>query len=389
MQRCFVMMPFDPHHRPTYEKAIRPAVEDGGLECLREDEHRGIGEIVRDIRQHIQGASICVADLTGLNPNVVYETALAHAAGIPVILITQDDVKSLPFDIRNLRTIQFTASDEGYGQLRGALKETIQSVLASPETPLHYLEEMFVPSSLEPAVSVFVVAASPLSWRRAAHRTGGFRKLQGTMSDHLGIRGLIQAFGGIYGLDKLPDLVDPDDYDNRVIEEEAMNLFLVGSPKVNRWTGLLLDKFYEQWRPRLRFKAEADSPDLRNVRVMVEKDGSRYFPDVIYPPDDNRFKKDFGLLIRGPYPGRPRNMVLILAGRSSLGTEAACCAATHPKHVQELKERLSLYRVELADHSIPFYAVVAMERRGKPGVPDVYERANLRICDVHPFERVC
>jgi hypothetical protein len=82
-------------------------------------------------------------------------------------------------------------------------------------------------------------------------------------------------------------------------------------------------------------------------------------------------------------------MVLILAGRSSLGTEAACCAATDPKHVQELKERLRLYRVELADHSIPFYAVVAMERRGKPSVPDVYERANLRICDVHPFERVC
>ena len=46
--------------------------------------------ILADIVQGIEGATIVVADLTDLNPNVFYEVGIAHALQKPVILLTQD-----------------------------------------------------------------------------------------------------------------------------------------------------------------------------------------------------------------------------------------------------------------------------------------------------------
>ncbi len=79
----------------------------------------------------------------------------------------------------------------------------------------------------------FVVAVSPLSWREAAKVGGGFKKLRRTCSDHVGIRGLIQAFGLIFGLDRLPDLLNPGDYVDQVVRDTAANIYCIGSPKAN------------------------------------------------------------------------------------------------------------------------------------------------------------
>ena len=59
-----------------------------------------------------------------------------------------------------------------------------------------------------------------------------------------------------------------------------MHLYSIGSPKANRWTGLLMDAFFERWEPRLEFTADPDSHDLRNVYVMVRQDGLPYTPPV-------------------------------------------------------------------------------------------------------------
>ena len=51
-----------------------------------------------------------IADSSGRNLNVFYEIGLAHAIGVPVILITRssDDV---PFDLRHRREINRVRSD--------------------------------------------------------------------------------------------------------------------------------------------------------------------------------------------------------------------------------------------------------------------------------------
>ena len=60
-----------------------------------------------------------VADLTGLNANVMYELALRHAAAKPLILITQDNLDDLPFDIDHERVIQWENTVKGRPRIAG------------------------------------------------------------------------------------------------------------------------------------------------------------------------------------------------------------------------------------------------------------------------------
>lgn len=50
---------------------------------------------------------LVVADMTDLNPNVMYEVGLVHGMNTPIIMITQD-VEGLPFDLRSYRALDYS-----------------------------------------------------------------------------------------------------------------------------------------------------------------------------------------------------------------------------------------------------------------------------------------
>jgi hypothetical protein len=382
---CFVMMPFAEVFNPVLEEAIRPAIEACHLRAVRADELVEPGGIPDQIRKGITESLTCIADLTGLNRNVVYEVALAHAQGKSVILVTQDSPQSLPFDLRHFRVLKYAPTREGRQKLRETLALSLSAVIGAPESPTRYLEEMLVPRSLGSREGPFVVAASPLSWREDAKLGGGFTKLRRTCSDYVGIRGMIQAFGLIFGLDRLPDLLNPGDYVDQLVRENAVNLYCIGSPKANRWSGLLLEDFFKRWHPRLEFKPDPASIDLRNIRVMIEINGNPYKPNSFGPKDTDPFIRDFGVLVRGPHPADPNYVLMVMAGRSSLGTEAVCRAATDPRHIAEIKRRLQHERVDLSDHKQGFYVVVTMDLDMTEG--GTYEAilSSFEIAEVHAF----
>lgn len=385
---CFIMMPFAEEFNPVFEDAIRPAVEACNLHAVRADQILAPVAIADDIRKAIADSLMCIADLTNLNRNVVYEVALAHAQGKPVILVTQDSPEFLPFDLRHFRVLRYAATREGYEKLRETLGLSLSAVIGAPESPTRYLEDMLVPRSLGSREGPFVVAVSPLSWREAAKLGGGFMKLRRTCSDHVGIRGMIQAFGLIFGLDRLPDLLNPGDYADQVVQDNAANLYCIGSSKANRWSGLLLEDFFRRWYPRIEFKADPKSADLRNIRVMIEINGNPYKPNSFGEKDTDPFIRDFGVLVRGPHPADPNYVLMVMAGRSSLGTEAVCRAATDPTHIAEIKRRLEHDRLDLSDHKQGFYVVVTMDR-------DMRERgtyeailSSFEIAEVHALRHV-
>jgi hypothetical protein len=70
---------------------------------------------------------------------------------------------------------------------------------------------------------------------------------------------LIQAFGLVFGLKRLPDLLNPGDYVDAVARENPVNLYCIGSPKANRWTGIMLEDFFQRWKPKLEYKADPKS----------------------------------------------------------------------------------------------------------------------------------
>ena len=275
---CFVMTPHRERFTTVIETAIRPAVESTNLRCVVSQDSVGPGKIPDQIADDIGRATMCIADLTGNNRNVIYEVAIAHERKKPVILITSGSLDDIPYDLHQFRTFTYDDNDSGLAKLRRTLVRSIGEALETPGPPTELLRQMLVPASLGTDPQPFVIASNPLSWREAAKRGGGFKMLRSTGADHVGIRGLIQAFGSIYGLNRLPDLLNPDDYEDEVATESPMHLYSIGSPKANRWTGLLMDAFSEKWEPRLEFAADPDGRDLRNVHVMVRQDGLPYTP---------------------------------------------------------------------------------------------------------------
>ena len=58
---CFVVMPFRSLFESEYERVIRPAIEEAGLECVRGDEIYTEQDIVQDIWKSIRQARVIVA----------------------------------------------------------------------------------------------------------------------------------------------------------------------------------------------------------------------------------------------------------------------------------------------------------------------------------------
>ena len=126
----FVLSPFQDTFNTIYGDHIRPTIEKvGGLRCLRADDIYDNRPIIEDIWRYINESTILISELTGRNPNVFYETGIAHTVGKEVILITQsmDDV---PFDLKHLRCIVYDYTPRGIQNLEGNLMSTILQILA-------------------------------------------------------------------------------------------------------------------------------------------------------------------------------------------------------------------------------------------------------------------
>lgn len=147
-----------------------------------------------------------LVDITGCKRNVLHEIGFAQALGKPLVLLTQDQPSEAAFNIRGLRMLRYEEKD------LGSLERSVAVALLEATSPNETLRMMLVPSSLGRPTreSWFVIAASPLSWRRATHRHGGYHKLRRTASDYVGVRGILQAFGLLYDFDTLPDNIDPE-----------------------------------------------------------------------------------------------------------------------------------------------------------------------------------
>jgi len=126
---CFVLMPFKPEFNRIYENILQPAIREAGLNPLRADEIFSPTPIVEDVWAHIARSRLIIADVTDKNPNVFYELGLAHAIGIPVIIITQNK-EDVPFDVAYIRYLIYTDNEVGWRKLQKDLTKAVSSIIA-------------------------------------------------------------------------------------------------------------------------------------------------------------------------------------------------------------------------------------------------------------------
>lgn len=136
---CFVVMPFNTLFQTEYDKIIQPALQELNVRCIRGDEIYSKQRIVDDIWNSIRSCRFVLAELTGKNPNVLYEIGLAHAIGKPVIILTRN-AEDVPFDLKALRYLFYDVNDPFWGDnLKIGIQSLVKKVLENPGIEV-YLE---------------------------------------------------------------------------------------------------------------------------------------------------------------------------------------------------------------------------------------------------------
>jgi hypothetical protein len=114
---CFIVMPFSQEWSADVHRILARACEAAGVRPVRGDDLFTPTDILEDIWQSINAADFVIADITGRNPNVLYELGIAHTLAKPVLILSKE-AADIPIDLATRRVIL-------YGQKADAWREDL------------------------------------------------------------------------------------------------------------------------------------------------------------------------------------------------------------------------------------------------------------------------
>ena len=109
LKHLFVAMPFATEFDNAFYFGIKQPVERRLRKCERVDQEVFTGDIVERLKNRISSCDLVIADITGNNPNVLYELGYADGLGKPVIVISQE--QETVFDLKTRRQIRYRPLD--------------------------------------------------------------------------------------------------------------------------------------------------------------------------------------------------------------------------------------------------------------------------------------
>jgi hypothetical protein len=142
---CFIATPIGPDRSGIRREAdglidavIRPVLKELGYELVVPHEMSSPGSITQQILKTILSSDLMVANLTGLNPNVMYELAVRHAANRAVVIMALDDT-ILPFDVADERTVFFANDMAGVEEVKPRLRDMCLKAAKeeAPDNPVY------------------------------------------------------------------------------------------------------------------------------------------------------------------------------------------------------------------------------------------------------------
>ena len=118
---CFIVMPFSQEWSADVHRILARACEAAGVRPVRGDDLFSPTDILEDIWQSINAADFVIADITGRNPNVLYELGIAHTLAKPVLILSKE-AADIPIDLATRRVIL-------YGQKADAWREDLARMI--------------------------------------------------------------------------------------------------------------------------------------------------------------------------------------------------------------------------------------------------------------------
>ena len=142
-KRCFIITPIGNdndsirrHIDGIIDAAIKPALEPD-YEVVAAHKITETGTITKQIIKEIYQNELAIANLTGNNPNVMYELAIRYCLGKPVLTIAEKGT-SLPFDVMPERTIFYINDPKGSLDLKAAIRKYVANLdISKKGSPIH------------------------------------------------------------------------------------------------------------------------------------------------------------------------------------------------------------------------------------------------------------
>jgi hypothetical protein len=351
---CFVLMSY--HEGFTFFEKLRKIVaEVTGFECIRADDLPGSGDDLRvKIHNAIDNAVFAIGDLTQARPNIYYELGYAVARNKPVLLIAKEG-SEIHTDLHGLEMIKYTDNKEGWQLFEVSLRQHLE---IHKDSNISFLRAMVLPPIPVPSF-IIINPKQPQANSRLRHHP----KERRTYGDYLGLSGIMGAFVSVYGEHIIPEVISASQADDSIVELDA-NLFLIGSPKVNKFTGRFMEMMQNGKSPKMHFERCPGEENIIDYEMLLAGEiSSGPFQTSCCGKNeiDNSYGSvDYGLIMRGRHPLFPERIVLILAGPHSIGTGAACLAATKPQLLQTISHEL-IGKTELTDWNKTIWILVRGE----------------------------
>jgi hypothetical protein len=139
LKDCFVIMPFSNSETHTeqewteiFEHFFKPAWNSFNIDCHRTNVPRG--SITEDIIERLLTASIVFADLTDLNPNVMYELGVRHTFKKPSVMVKAKG-SQIPFDVNVYKIFEYQYTPKGSEELKNYISSVIEHIQRNPNKP--------------------------------------------------------------------------------------------------------------------------------------------------------------------------------------------------------------------------------------------------------------
>jgi hypothetical protein len=345
-----------------YELISQIAADRFNVACIRADKVTSSGyDLLAKIHELISRAELVIAEISELSPNVFYE--VGYAVGVqkpPMLLIERGH--EVPTDLKGLEVVEYENTMGGIDTFQADFFEHLRSRMNSD---LAVLRDMLEPPAPQPSI----IVASPKYPGKHSRILGQVWDRR-TFGDHLGILGLISAFGTMRGDSRGIDLISAQHSPPDLLKLDA-NLYLIGSRKVNPRAREALDRIQEGKEPQWSFGPYPDgTPPKGDWTVALYKiaGGKRALvrgkAERLGPGREWVWTTDYGIIVRGPHPEHPGRSILVMAGSHSLGTGAACLAATRSSLIHEIRRKLPPGVLE--NKSVAFWALVkgSVNRKG-------------------------
>lgn len=134
-KKCFIITPIGNENSEIFRKAkgviestIKPILQEYDFDDIKPAyEINMSGMISTQIINRIINDDLVVANLTGNNPNVMYELCLRHVVAKPIIHICESGT-SLPFDVKDNRTIFYVDDMLGAEELKYNLRKFLDKI---------------------------------------------------------------------------------------------------------------------------------------------------------------------------------------------------------------------------------------------------------------------